>query len=498
MHQTGAIQVDIGQLQLNCSANQQPVVLDALDSAEWPATRSDEILLLRRLQVDAEAWAIGREAVAQLRALMDDAPSPWSADINQSDALRFADRAEYVALLCREIVQPAPQTTWLLAGDVLAQQALRAGSPAPALLSILSEQLLLLPSVFARLAQHQLLEPVLMALGSDTVNRLSERLVQQTGFSVDPRANALAQSVAPGVTDSLQQIASLPEPALRTWRQALRHLAPALQPYAAWLAAIVLAWQYTPQILLQPASANHAMQRLRQRLLPSSDTAGHTGGGLPSAHQAAAADGPKSASVASGRTVSETPADVSRPAALSSSAADSKVSTEAPSAEESGEQEVAQHTLFTAHGGFFLLLNLLRMQPLPAAPGNAWQHLYQLCVLLGVELDTPLLAFLATQLQLDSPERLRDLPVEDYERKLLALAGKRYPHQPFWPHGLIQRAARVRHDEVHVDVDFHADSVDLQIRLNGLDVDPGWLPWLGRVVRFHYLDDPALLPGGTS
>ena len=24
------------------------------------------------------------------------------------------------------------------------------------------------------------------------------------------------------------------------------------------------------------------------------------------------------------------------------------------------------------------------------------------------------------------------------------------------------------------------------VRLAGLDINPGWLPWLGRVVQFHY------------
>jgi hypothetical protein len=30
--------------------------------------------------------------------------------------------------------------------------------------------------------------------------------------------------------------------------------------------------------------------------------------------------------------------------------------------------------------------------------------------------------------------------------------------------------------------------VDMTVRRAGLDLDPGWVPWLGRVVQFHYLD----------
>jgi len=30
------------------------------------------------------------------------------------------------------------------------------------------------------------------------------------------------------------------------------------------------------------------------------------------------------------------------------------------------------------------------------------------------------------------------------------------------------------------------DSVDTSVRRLGLDLDPGWLPWLGRVVKIRY------------
>jgi hypothetical protein len=30
------------------------------------------------------------------------------------------------------------------------------------------------------------------------------------------------------------------------------------------------------------------------------------------------------------------------------------------------------------------------------------------------------------------------------------------------------------------------DDVDFDVRMAGLDLDPGWIPWLGVVVRFIY------------
>jgi hypothetical protein len=36
--------------------------------------------------------------------------------------------------------------------------------------------------------------------------------------------------------------------------------------------------------------------------------------------------------------------------------------------------------------------------------------------------------------------------------------------------------------EIHLDI----DQVDVAVRRAGLDLDPGWVPWLGAVVRFVY------------
>jgi hypothetical protein len=38
-----------------------------------------------------------------------------------------------------------------------------------------------------------------------------------------------------------------------------------------------------------------------------------------------------------------------------------------------------------------------------------------------------------------------------------------------------------------LDVSLPLEDADIRVRRVGLDLDPGWLPWFGRVVRFHYL-----------
>jgi hypothetical protein len=53
---------------------------------------------------------------------------------------------------------------------------------------------------------------------------------------------------------------------------------------------------------------------------------------------------------------------------------------------------------------------------------------------------------------------------------------------------LIRRPGRVLVSRTHLDVCFDLALADVRLRRLALDVDPGWVPWLGRVVRIHYLD----------
>lgn len=57
---------------------------------------------------------------------------------------------------------------------------------------------------------------------------------------------------------------------------------------------------------------------------------------------------------------------------------------------------------------------------------------------------------------------------------------------------LLRRTAWIHATDTHADVAFALADVDMTIRRAGLDADPGWVPWLGYIVAFHFLD----LPGG--
>jgi hypothetical protein len=149
-------------------------------------------------------------------------------------------------------------------------------------------------------------------------------------------------------------------------------------------------------------------------------------------------------------------------------------------------------TLATGWGGVLFLVNALRrlqVEALLAASGPAaptgWRLLHALGSALGLPEEEPIARFLAAQ-DLDTA-----VPPELLARLLDGLDALYRAEGP-WPLPLAQHAV-LRATETHLDLDLAATSVDLALRLSGLDLDPGWVAWLGRVVTFHYDSMPTQL-----
>lgn len=53
---------------------------------------------------------------------------------------------------------------------------------------------------------------------------------------------------------------------------------------------------------------------------------------------------------------------------------------------------------------------------------------------------------------------------------------------------LVLRPGRFASSRTHLDVLFDIEQTDIRIRKAGLDINPGWVAWLARVVQFHYQD----------
>ena len=51
---------------------------------------------------------------------------------------------------------------------------------------------------------------------------------------------------------------------------------------------------------------------------------------------------------------------------------------------------------------------------------------------------------------------------------------------------LVTRPGELRMTPTHWDLRLSLSHSDIRIRRTGLDLDPGWVPWLGRVITFYY------------
>jgi hypothetical protein len=167
---------------------------------------------------------------------------------------------------------------------------------------------------------------------------------------------------------------------------------------------------------------------------------------------------------------------------------------------------------WTSIGGLLFLVPLLDRLGVPALldqhadladAGFPLHLLFDIAVRLDAQPDDPLLAALGEpplplpDIMIALPRAVLDLlgpagpPPES--RAPLALAalrrGVRRACRRVVGIGLrtlVARPARVIASRTHIDLVFDLRRVDLRIRRAGLDLDPGFVPWLGRVLHLHY------------
>jgi hypothetical protein len=173
----------------------------------------------------------------------------------------------------------------------------------------------------------------------------------------------------------------------------------------------------------------------------------------------------------------------------------------------------------TGLAGVFYLVNLLPRLPAPVLDALAlggWQQVEVLArALLGLA-DPPddvsddtrgdadpdavtvardpiwrVLALLDGRVPSPPPPFLDRVATDDVRATLAAELGPEVAD----PVAVLRVPGVVHHSRTHVDVVMPLHSVSVHARLAGLDRDPGWVPALGRVVAFHFVD---ALPSGAG
>jgi hypothetical protein len=141
----------------------------------------------------------------------------------------------------------------------------------------------------------------------------------------------------------------------------------------------------------------------------------------------------------------------------------------------------------TQGAGLYFLLNALRRLRRDADPFDPWflAHFFlHAASLAGIEAGDPILRWANEVLEQPGASA-----IERRRVRLWALEVRRWCARTarISVSEIVRRPGEVTLTRTELDVSLPLDLADIRIRRVGLDLDPGWLPWFGRVVRFHYV-----------
>jgi hypothetical protein len=123
------------------------------------------------------------------------------------------------------------------------------------------------------------------------------------------------------------------------------------------------------------------------------------------------------------------------------------------------------------------------------APGRCCitDHSQKLVLYIGDGRSSALPEWIRQCLILDRPG-LHDYPrLNDIENTIQLLISRYlFRYAGIGLRSLINRSGKIACSRTHLDVIFDFEQLDIRIRKAGLDINPGWVSWLGRVIEFHY------------
>lgn len=489
-----------------------------LEWAPWSSSADEGWVFIRQLRVQARPGELGRQLVAQTREALNR---------GEPERIHFASLTDLLTALALDLAQPSGTPHWYWQP----WSSLFSLPPGVGLSRLLGQHPEALTAVCARLAERRQLAHVWKHLDEAGAHSLLETQARRAGITALPPAPESPVTNEPPLP--------LPTHRHKGWTEALTDL-PARDPrhrlglLLAALETVPLLLQQSPaRTLARLAEALHppGPDRLPTPPLPAhhpspagQPTPPHTGVSpektgfseeanthYKTANQASAAlQTPETAHLtpaapAPDKPARPTPTPVSPPADPSTPASHAVAAPSPISRLRSAEPAPATPappvtapdtgfcTLLTRQGGLLYLLNFLNRpeaqtllrthaQTLP----SGWGWLYRLGQELALDETDPLLDFIATQLGLTHREALQELPPLPARTGLLALVQRWYQPTGLWTPGLLALDARLQATPSHLDLYASLHAVRLPLRLAGLDLNPGWLPWLGRVVTFHF------------
>lgn len=511
--------IHVQQLRFKGGESQRRLLIADLDRVAWPSVSDREFLFIKRLSAQSQLGQLAGRLAKQAFDYRAVAVSGWSVGADREDAVYFGSHAELLACLSRDLLQKHYCWYWQQWADWFKQ------TPENALVNCWQQQQPLIPTVLQQLAERQLL--------TWFCQQLSDSLAMQLCQIICPSVNLHdlnLQIISSADTDRV-----IPDSWLIPWQKvfaANTFSLPVMQ-----LAALVILKQWQPLSILQ-GDALPVFRRILIRIFELGEqSAAQYRWFNDSPDQQLEADRQMQTVLNNSNLIVQTFNDsnvlfdsiLSKPksehqtepvwvtaAKLDDGELPQSIIPESfygpnglqeVNAREltvafvnaSNQTEVvndfsSKQSIATGQGGLFYLLNFLNLPQVQQSLlsdsvskhyPSAWGWLWQLALELGWQAELELEKLIASFCGFANADALKQLPNLPQMQTLLHWGRQRYGEQLF-NQDLFAIEAVLEIDASHVEVFYPLDAVRLDVRRVGLDIDPGWLPWLGKVVRFHY------------
>ena len=424
-----------------------------LAACPTPSVRS--WVFVRRLTIATRGGSVAPAFALALARLATAGADP--------DVVVFPDFAAVATSFARDLLGGVAPTRWYWRR----LGVLERWPDAAAAIGLLAEQPLETWAVLDRWHAEGLLVPIWRALTPDAAAVLLGAIGWATGVTLPDRIEGV----------KTLPLATRLQPAVKFWREAVAEAA--APRVAAHAAAVLSLLRWDPMALAARPNATAALVALAQAWRPAALREARE---VPNRHpRESGGSAGNSVPAFAGMTIgaARTPASGKASNVMRPATTDAVNSQEIPGA-------LLAREIPTDFSGVLFLINTLNrldlMQRLLDWPGggppSGWQLLHDLARVLGASEEDELITLLAKQTE-------EPVPAAAFVAELAAAAAELYEADEIWPE-FIRQPGLLRVTASHLDLDLHATAIDIGIRRAGLDLDPGWVPWLGRVVRFHY------------
>jgi len=521
-------QTRIRKLSIRAPEAMQQQLQRDISLADWPEVNDQRVVFIRRIHATAPAHQIASELKDQARSLIS---------YGNSDNVRIFDNSvEMLAALLSDAALGQIATKWYWKK----WHSLSNHTPASAITQIAGDFSDSVTGAINTLVHKNKASALFTALNESEASYLLAMLCHELGYPTPSSSVATDNKPADHPVSNALNTASaitLPDNILQRWRSVFHSFpenSTSITPHIQ-LAAWIIAKQYLPLMLIQAPDTAIAIvtQKLRavtdsihsnsvSRKQQSNFSDGNTGkheqsSALPDQDKLPVAsiktnNADKSTTHLPAGKLAEMLREANAPISSASSESDSdsinwdnasieptstRSHTITDNVSEMSEPIFAQAETVTPvnwafnteQGGILFLLNFLSREPAQAIVRdywaqlpNGWLWLLGLATELSVTVsDDPLCGFIRAQAGL---EDALYLPLPD-DGQLSALARKLYGAE-VWNSELLALPASVQATPDHVSLMADISRTDISLRLAGLDLDPGWMPWLGQVVRFYF------------